>query len=55
MKKAVIAGISGRRRRVPMVNTAVGRVRLGEVRRQGAVPVVLFGNIVKVIAYDKRR
>lgn len=50
-----MAGVSGRSRRVAIVNVAVGRVRFEEVRRQGEVPVMLLGDIVNVMAYESRR
>lgn len=49
------AGVSGRRDRVATVEEARGRVSCVWATRQGAVPRVLFGGMVRVIAYDKRR
>lgn len=45
-----MAGVSGRSRRADTVKRAVGRVRLHEGRRQGDIPVILLGAMVKVIA-----
>lgn len=51
----MIAGVMGSRRMVIVVAIAKGRVCCKGESRQGAVPVKLFGDIVRVIAYDNRR
>lgn len=50
-----MAGVKGRRRMVAEVEIARGRLSCGVWKRQGAVPVRLLGNIVRVIAYERRR
>lgn len=50
-----MAGVSGRRVIVAVVAMARGRVDWEEGSRQGVVPVKLFGNIVRVMAYESRR
>lgn len=45
-----MAGVRGRREIVIMVVRARGRVSCVDGRRQGVVPVKLFGDIVRVIA-----
>ena len=45
-----MVGVSGRREIVAIVVVARGSVSWEDGRRQGAVPVTLFGDIVSVIA-----
>lgn len=40
---------------VVVVKIARGRVFCNAGRRQGVVPAVLLGDIVRVMAYDRRR
>ena len=50
-----MVGVRGRRRRVPTVVRARGRVDCREGSRQGVVPARLLGEIVRAIAYERRR
>lgn len=45
----------GNKDKVAVVETARGRVSCVEGRRQGVVPVRLLGDMVRVIAYVRRR
>ena len=50
-----MAGISGRREIAAVAEMARGRVSREEVSRQGALPVKVLGEAVRVIAYESRR
>lgn len=50
MRRAIAAGVRGRREIVAVVEMAKGRESWEDGNRQGVVPVKLLGNIVKVIA-----
>lgn len=50
-----MAGVRGRRRREVVAAIARGRVDWVEGSRHGVIPAVLLGDVVKVIAYDRRR
>ena len=54
-RSATAAGANGRRRVVAAVETARGRVNWGVENRQGVMPMRLLGNMVRVIAYERRR
>lgn len=49
------AGVRGSRRVARVVEMARGIVGYDEWRRQGVVPVRLFGDIVRVIVYESRK
>lgn len=51
----MIAGASGKSRMVAVAEAARGRVSCVEGRRQGMMPEVVFGAIVRVIAYERRK
>lgn len=51
----MIVGVRGSKRIVAEVEMARGSVNCEEGRRQGAVPVRLLGEIVRAIAYERRR
>lgn len=55
MRRAVTAGERGRRVVDITIDRDRGRVSCLEVNRQGVVPVRLFGAIVRVMAYERRR
>lgn len=48
-------GVTGRRSIVTVVVIARGKVACGEERRQADVPAGVLGNIVRDIAYERRR
>lgn len=50
-----MAGVRGRRDRVAVVEIARGSASCGEGSRQGVVPAKLLGDIVSVMAYERRR
>lgn len=45
-----MAGVRGKRERVAIVEIVKGRVSWDDGRRQGVVPIKLFGEIVRVRA-----
>lgn len=45
----------GSNSKVAVVETARGRVFCDAGKRQGVVPAVLLGDIVRAMAYDRRR
>lgn len=50
-----MVGVRGSRSRVPIVDRARGRVDCKEGRRHGVVPARLLGEIVRAMAYERRR
>ena len=50
-----MVGVRGSRSRVPIVERARGRVACNDGRRQGVVPARLFGEMVRAMAYERRR
>lgn len=50
-----MVGVSGRSIRVVIIERASGNVIWDDWKRQGVVPAGLLGNIVRDIAYDRRR
>ncbi len=55
MRSESTAGVSGKSVRVAIEAIARGSVSWDVGSRQGVVPIRLFGDIVRVIAYDSRR
>lgn len=55
VRSATAAGVRGSRSKVAVVEVATGRVSWEDEKRQGVTPVILLGDIVSVIAYDRRR
>lgn len=55
MRRETIPGVKGSRRAAAAVAVAVGSVAWGEGSRQGVVPARVLGDIVRVIAYERRR
>ena len=55
MSSAFAAGVKGRRSRVLVVKAAKGMVNWGVSRRQGVIPTRLLGDMVNVIAYERRK
>lgn len=53
--RATAAGVRGSREIVAIARQARGSVILRVRKRQGGVPVRLFGNIVRVMVYVIRR
>lgn len=50
-----MAGVRGRREMVIVVRMVSGRVSWVEGRRQGVVPVRLLGEMVRVMAWERRK
>lgn len=48
-------GVRGSSSKVAVVEMARGRVFCDDGKRHGVMPVVLLGDIVKAMAYDRRR
>lgn len=55
MRSVIVAGVIGSISIVAVVVRVRGRVDLDRGSRHGSVPVGVLGNIVREIAYERRR